>query len=107
MALSFARVEDADSVFGNKRIKVRDVTFDATYPAGGEPLVPSDVDLDKIDQVVGGVAVNSAGTAAIAVAYDHTNETLQAFEGPDLVGAFPEDSGDLSAFTARLTFIGH
>lgn len=109
MALTLAKPSpSADTVFGNKKVKVRDVTFDASYPTGGESLVPSDVDLNHIDFVLGNVAASA--TEAVAVAYDHTNETLMAFETGATVSTPLDEVGnteDLSAFTARLIIVGH
>lgn len=115
MALSLTPVKEANTVFGNKRVRVFDVEFDDSYPTGGESLTPEDVGLRKIDQVLGSVAVSSSDAAAVAVAYDFSNEKLQAFQQEDPGDAggaaipLPEvgSTDDLEGFTARLTFIGY
>lgn len=118
MALTITKPHpDVDSVFGNKRIKVRDIEFDSSYPTAGEGLVPSDVGLTRIDQVLPqGPAGNSDGTAstsAVVVRYDHTNEKLQAFQGDadattgSAVLAEVGSTDSLADFHVRVTFIGH
>jgi hypothetical protein len=111
MALTITKVTGADTTFGNKRIKTRDITFDSSYPTGGEALTAADVGLTKIDNVLSvGTATNSAGTLAHNVRYDFTNSKLQAFEtGAAVDGPHKEatSTADLSAYSARLTFIGH
>lgn len=111
MALSFSKV--SATTWGNKRVRIYDVTFDSSYPTGGEPLAASDVGLRKIEQVLSDAgAKNSAGTSSIPVRYDYTNSKLQGYEYngasagvarlQELANAF-----DASAFSVRLTFIGY
>lgn len=112
MALSISRVTGADTVFGNKKVKVRDITFDNSYATGGLSLKPSDVRLSAIHFVLGAVAKNAAGTSSVPVVYDYTNQKLQAFryDGASAGKAFLEEVAaavDLSTFTVRLTFIGY
>jgi hypothetical protein len=111
MALALTKV--AASTFGNKRVRVYDITFDSSYPTGGESLTAADVGLKKIEQVLSDAgAKNSAGTSMVPVRYDYTNSKLQGYEYngasagvarlQELANAF-----DASAFTARCTFIGY
>lgn len=108
MALTNTRV--TAYVAGNKKHRVYDVTFDSSYADNGESLTAADVGLSKVEQVLGSVARHSDGSKAIAVSYDHTNSKLLAFLGAaDAADAPFDEAGaiDLSAYTARLTFIGY
>lgn len=115
MALTITTpVEGADTVFGNKRVKVRDIEFDSSYPTGGESLVASDVGLTKIEQFIPhGPAGNSDGTAstlAVNVRYDHTNEKVQAFETAGTVATPHAEVGStesLADYHVRVTLIGY
>jgi hypothetical protein len=104
MALSIAKVAGADHVEGNKKVKVRTITFDNSYPTGGESLTPNDVGLKTIDTVQGGVApATSGGATARTVAYDHTNQKLLVYTTASAEAA---NASDQSAFSIRLRFVG-
>lgn len=112
MALTISRVTGADHVAGNKRVKIRDITFDSSYPTGGESLTASDVGLKKIYFVRGSQVKNSDGTSAHSVVYDYTNSKLVAhqFDGSAAgVQSFEEvaNTADLSTFSGRFEFVGH
>ena len=86
MAVSVSAVSGASTVFGNKRVRVYDLTFSSNYATGGETVNASDVGLKKIEhvQVSGqvaagstptsgnpiGVIINSAGTSAAVRLYE-------------------------------------
>ena len=112
MALTLSPVSGASTVWGNKRVRVYDVTFDSSYPTGGESLTASDVKLKKIEFVLGSQVKNSDGTSAHSVVYDYTNSKLVAhqFDGSAAgVQSFEEvaNTADLSTFSGRLAFIGY
>jgi hypothetical protein len=111
MALTVAAVANVkDTVWGNKRIKTRQVTFDSTYPTGGESLVASDFGLKTIDTVlVAGPARKSDGSNAVIASFDHTNKTLMAFWSA-ASGAAPgqvSNNTDLSTYSVRVVAIGN
>lgn len=99
------------SVFGDRRAVTVDVTFDSSYPTGGEALTPSQFGLQVVDVVFAELAVAQTGQAtALAVSYDRVNEKLQAFETSGTVDtpfAEVDDTDDLSDYVVRLTAIGH
>jgi hypothetical protein len=69
-----------NTVFGNKRILTVDMTFDSSYPTGGETVTPSDFGLDGIDLFV------ASPKHGHTFEFDYTNEKLKAFGyGPTLV----------------------
>lgn len=104
-----------DYTVSNKRFRVRDVqlTAGANYTTGGESITPASVGLRKIEHVLTDVgAKNAAGTSAVPVRFDYANNKLQAYryDGATAGKAFLEEVAvnvDLSAFTARLTFVGY
>ena len=110
MALTIAKVTNADFVDGNKRRRVRTVTFDSSYATAGESLVPSDVNLRAITEAIPhGAFRNTAGTKAVEVSYDYTNNKLLAYwsKGGPTDGLPEVDSTfDLSTYSGRMTFIG-
>ena len=50
MALTLTKISGASFTISNKKLRVYDVTFDSSYPTGGESLTAADVGLKKIEQ---------------------------------------------------------
>jgi hypothetical protein len=71
MALTLSRVKEA--VIGSLKLRVLDVTFDASYPTGGESLTADDLGVDP-------VFVIAEPTDGFAFEYDKGNEKLIAYE---------------------------
>lgn len=118
MAVSLARVTGADTVWGNQKVRVRDVTFDSSYPTTGEPVNASDFGLHRFATLEPlGFAITSSGTTAWAVtaqiSTDRTSAVLFAHgQEPTNAGTtsipFPDadSTEDLSTFTCRMRAIG-
>jgi hypothetical protein len=113
MALTNTAVAGASYSVANKRCRVLNIAFDSSYPTGGEPLTAADCGLKKIEQFIPhGVARGGTGdVAAVAVAYDHTNSKLFAYETAgtvDLALKEATSTMDLSTYTdLRVTVIGY
>ena len=111
MALTISRVANADYVVSNKKVKVRDITFDASYVTGGLSLTPADVGLKVIQQAVPhGLAKPATTTTAIEVSYDYTNSKLVAYWGnAGTASVIPEvtNATSLATQVVRITFIGY
>lgn len=99
MSLTITEVERRQSV-GNYFEKLVDVTFDSSYPTGGEPLTASDLGFGSVLSVVGDVLPSGA---VRYVAYDRTNSKLLAF---DADGAQIADTTSLATITVRLLVRG-
>jgi hypothetical protein len=77
-----------DTTFGNKKIKVRDITFNTgTYVTGGNTILASDVGLKRIDFVSVGTMGMTGGTSGatinwigITYAAGGTSITVQQYE---------------------------
>lgn len=101
------------TVFGNKRVRIVDFTFDTSYPDNGEPLTASDLGLNVVEAVVpAGPAVKADGTLAVAVSYDRTNSKLLAFWGDnnnanDAPLIEVADTTSLDGYVVRLIAIGY
>lgn len=119
MAVSLARITGADTTWGNKKVRIRDVTFDNSYLATGEPVNASDFGLKKFDTLEPlGFAIPSAGTTAWAVtAQISANRTsaLLFVHGQEPTSAtattiaFPDadSTEDLSTFSVTMRAIGY
>jgi hypothetical protein len=84
MAITVATVAaGTDYVSGNKKVKVKKLTFSGNYATGGEALTASDVGLKKVEQVIphGGVAAASDLATAIPVFYNHGTSKFVFYEG--------------------------
>ena len=118
MALTIANDKTANTVWGNKKVRVFDITFDSSYPTGGESLTASDLGFKKIEQFIPhGPAVDSDGTGgtnAAPVHYDYSTSKLQAFqqEDPGATGGdeiqLPEveSTDSLANYLVRVTVVG-
>jgi len=113
MALTVAKVSGSpDFTAGNRKVRIRDITFDSSYATGGESLTAADVGLKTVQAVAtDGGAKNSAGTSLVPVRYDYAASKLQAYryDGASAGKAFLEEVAntvDLSAFTVRLMIWG-
>lgn len=78
------------------------ITFDSSYPTGGEPVTPGVFGMTKIVaiQPIGpAMAIAGGGTSAYSVGYDAVNKKLQAFGGAASGVALAEvaNATDLSA----------
>lgn len=112
MALSLSKVAGASYVVSNKKCKVYDVTFDSSYPTGGESLTASDVGLKKIEQLIvhGPATATVGGTTGVLATYDYTNAKLQAFWGnAGTASVLPEvtDTTTLATQVCRVTVVGY
>ena len=58
-----------------------DVTFDSSYPAGGESLTAANLGLHVAQ------FVNASGPSGYTFPYDHTNSKLMAFRAPGFTPA--------------------
>lgn len=79
MAISVSIVKRSGIARAGRAV-VADVTFDATYPAGGEPYTPADFGLNSVDFLATEAAKASATQAYTCLA-DHANKKLQLFQG--------------------------
>mgnify|MGYP000945656726 CR=1 FL=1 len=110
MALTLTKISAYTA--GNKRHRVYDVTFDSSYPTGGESLTASDVNLRKIEQLIvhGPATATRGGTTGVLATYDYTNAKLQAFWGnAGTASVLPEvtDTTDIATQICRITAIGY
>jgi hypothetical protein len=102
VAISASRV--AATTFGNKRVRVYDVTFDSSYPTGGEPLAASDVGLRKIDWAFCNVKA-VGGTVNVAnVYFDRANNKLKVY---DETPAEAANTSDLSTLVVQVAAFGY
>lgn len=110
MALTIANVNAyADDVWGRHRIRLVTVTFDNSYPTGGELFTPANVGMSQIDAVF----VSSDHTPAYNVAYDYVNQRLVVSgveQDADAAVTDPFDeenaAADLSTLVIRVLVVG-
>jgi hypothetical protein len=111
MAVTITKVTGANTVFGNKRIKIVDLAFSSTYPDGGESVDADDVGLKKIEQVqFSGAAISTDRETANALSYDFTNSKIIFLEGSTAGTALGEKTDSETHATGaavRATFIGY
>jgi hypothetical protein len=84
MAVSAAVISGSpDTIWGNKDVRPRRLTFSSNYATGGEAITASTFGLKKLEQLLlqGGVAAASDKATAIPVFYDQANSKLTFYEG--------------------------
>lgn len=109
MGLTVSEVAGTKNVWGNKRVRVYDVTFDSSYPDNGEALTAATLGFKKVNQVLPHGPFRAAdGSSALLVSYDHTNSKLLAFtSGSTAQDPLPENTtADISTYSGRITVIG-
>lgn len=100
MALTLSLVKPP-FVPGAGRITVTDVTFDSSYPTGGESLTAADLKLTQVDFAIATVKV--AGTGSVTnVRYDVANQKLLAYAAAAQIA----NATDLSAVSATVVAFG-
>ena len=70
MALTFSEIARSRPFKGKRTVTV-EITFDASYPTGGEAVVAANLKVGRIHN--GMVKEVSAGTAVVAARWDNTN----------------------------------
>jgi hypothetical protein len=102
-----AKVPGADTVFGNKRRRVRDITMSGTYTTGGDAIPASVFGLKTLDEVnIHGTPTD--GTVAYPATYIYSSGKLKLFEtGTAAAGSAEKGSGEsLTGITFRATAYG-
>lgn len=98
MALTVSLVKQ--TVFGDERVVIADITFDSSYATGGEALVPADLGLTTIDHFTAGTG--NVSTAFYVTQYVASTNKLITFTG----AAQTASTTDLSTLTVRVKVIG-
>lgn len=110
MALTVAnRDARAADVFGRHKVVFSKVTFDSSYPTGGESFVPADVGLAEFDIVLVSPDSNAAG--GHVVQYDYTAKKFKVFVEEAVAAGGPlleiANATDLSTLVIRVLAIGN
>lgn len=110
-ALTFTVAQvGSNHVFGDRRVKFFDVTFDGgDYAAGGVAILPAAFNMNAVSFVQAQPAVKSDNTKAVLCAYDHTNQKLRIYAtGTSADTALNEATTTVaSGFVARLMVVGY
>lgn len=100
MALTITRVKK--NVVGAQRELVADITFDSSYPTGGEAFAPSDVDPTMPSSASFHFVSLESNDATAAdhrfFSYDHTNKKLMIFTAS---GTEATNASNQAAVTVR------
>jgi hypothetical protein len=120
MALTVTAVTDipnynpAEWVEGPFQVRLYDITFDSSYPTGGETFTATQVNLNEVTMVDIGYAAASDGSTGVVVyptiATGGQTVTLQAQVTGDTVSTELDEAtntDDLSALTVRLKVYGY
>jgi hypothetical protein len=100
------------TVFGNKKVRILDLTFTSTYPNEGEPLSASTLGFPNAVELVilDGAPVATDGETALVAKYDYTNSKVLFFEGSTAGTALTEKTASEAYPTdtiVRAVAIGH
>lgn len=113
MSLTIANVDSrSEDVFGRHKVRIVEVTFDGSYPTGGEDFTPANVGLAQFDLV--SVSPDADSTGGYVVQYDYVAEKLVVFgvqQDADAAVTDPldeeDDTVDLSGLTVRVFVLGN
>ncbi len=96
-------------VWGRNRVAVQTITFDDSYPTGGESLTPAMVGLSQFSIVLVSVAAGT-GSSGHVVQFNYATNKLMVFieEAVAAGGALVEvgDEEDLEALVVRVLAVG-
>ena len=95
MGLSVTEI--SASTVGDRRRLVVDITFDASYPTGGEPVDAGVFGLTTVEEV------DAATDGTRLFVHDTANQKLMVFTG---LGTQAANATDLSAVVARAVIVG-
>lgn len=102
MAVAIANVSSvSDDTWGRHRVRVVKVTFDASYPTGGETFTPQNAGLASFETII--VSPDTNTNPTVNVRYNYTTSKLMAFVA---AGTEVPDTTDLSTLVARILCIG-
>ena len=110
MALTLTRLKDGDNVEGEFFSRIYDVTFDSSYPTGGEAIAPASVGL-KVIYGVRLLGVKNTTGAGYKVDWDYDDKKLIVSYGDNDAGAdgvFAQvaDTTNIATLIVRLQFFG-
>lgn len=116
MALAFQKISDSnDRIPGGLRRVYAKITFDSSYPTGGEAVTASDFGLTELVTVeVHGAARKSDATDAVFCSFDHTNSKIVCYRQKDPAAAggadiaLPEvgNTANLSSYSLHVCAVG-
>jgi hypothetical protein len=104
MVLAFSTVARMQGGAGNKNALIVDITFDSSYPTGGEPLVPADLGFDIIDYIDVPVDIGYTFMYNYSTALEAWWQDADA--GSDTAFVEVANTTNLSAVTVRALVIG-
>jgi hypothetical protein len=108
MAISASRVTTGGvpyRIVGNKKETVTDVTFDSSYPTGGEAVTASDLGLSNLEEVVDLQVKTVGGTVNVAnIFFDEVNSKLKVY---DETPAEVADTATLATLVVRVRARGY
>jgi hypothetical protein len=101
-----------DYIDGNKKVRVRTLTFSGNYATGGESFTPTNAGMKQFDQVIvhGGVAAAADMATAIPVFYNFATQKFTFYEGSTAGTALGEKTNAEAYPTGclvRVTLIGN
>jgi hypothetical protein len=80
MALTFTHRKEFESTLGRLRALVYDITFDASYPTGGEVFTPAAIPGFAIKALAGVIQIGgNVAAGAYLLHYDSVNRKLMIF----------------------------
>lgn len=90
-----------DTIIGDLRITTREVTFDSSYPTGGEPLTAANLGLTYVSTAI--ATLKTAATGSVTqVWYDIANAKLKAYTAAAEVA----DTTNIASVVAQVVAIG-
>lgn len=87
--------------FGNAFGVIADVTFDDSYPTGGESLTAAELGLNIVD-----VLIPEAYEDAHIIKYDYANKKLMLYEIDTGAFAQEDNSQDMSGVVVKIFAVG-
>lgn len=103
MALTFSETAGMRTVFGDRRVVKGIITFDSSYPLGGEPVTASLFQLKTLDWLEVEPVCGAMGAASRLARWDSTNGTIELYTAISTEAA---DTSDQSTIVVHVTAYG-
>jgi len=102
MAITLTRLKEGYNIEGKFQSQIVDVTFDSSYPTGGEPVAAKDIGLSIIHGARQ-IGAKNATSAGYVVQWDYDDKKLIVMRS---AGFTPAGTNGTSAVSGNVTVVG-
>lgn len=95
------------SVMGNKRVSFATVTFDSSYPTGGESVTAAQLKLSSVHAAIVNIKVPDDNILSCSAQYDVANSKILVYDYEDGTPAEAANTTDLASLSVNVVAFGN